>query len=70
MTEELNTTPDLNQAPEAPKKNRVWLIVLIVVAVLLLCCVLVVAGFFLFGGPVVGEVMEQVQATLTAAPAY
>ena len=52
---------------EAPKKKRVWLIILIIVAVLLLCCVAIGVITMLTVGP---EVWDQVQATLTAMPAY
>ena len=68
MTEQVNPTPEAVE--EAPKKKRVWLIVLIVIGVLLLCCVALGVIGLLFGAPVMGEVFEQVQATLTAMPAY
>ncbi len=65
MTEQVNPTPQAVE--EAPKKKRVWLIILIIVAVLLLCCVAIGVITMLTVGP---EVWDQVQATLTAMPAY
>ena len=68
MTEQVNPNPEALE--EAPKKKRVWLIILIIVGVLLLCCVVFGVIGLLFGAPVMSEVFEQVQATLTAMPAY
>lgn len=52
---------------EAPKKKKTWIIILVVVlALILVCCLVVIIGGLALGGPVINEIFEQVQATLTA----
>lgn len=49
----MNDATQLSTPPEAPKKNRTWLIVGIVAVVLCCCCVIGVGLLWQFGDQIV-----------------